>query len=63
MDSSHQSVDVVLIIVESERGARRRRYAKALHHRHGAMMSRPYGDSFLVENGADVMGMDMIENK
>ncbi len=46
-----------------ERGARGRRHAEALHHRHRAVVAGADGDAFVIEDGAEVVRVDAIERE
>src|SRR6266436_63303 len=60
---SRQHVNFFFCVVESKRSARGCRHIEPLHHRLRAMMPGTHGDAFLIEDGANVVRMDIIDNE
>jgi len=58
-----QRVNLLLRIVESQRGTRRGRNSKALHQGLGAVVTGPNGDTPLVEDRTNVVGMNTIQDE
>ena len=63
MKGIDQRVDLFERVVESEGSASGRGNAVAIHQRLGAVVSGPDGDAFLIDDRADVMGMDSFEDE
>ena len=61
--AGHQRVDLLPGVVEGEGGARRGRDAEAVHHRLRAVMPRADRDPLVVEDRADVVGVDAVEDE
>ena len=58
-----KQIHIRLIVVDKEAGSNRRSRAKHAHQRLGAVVPRPHVDIALVENLADVVGMNPPECK
>jgi len=63
MQTAHHHVDLFRCIVKRKRSPRRRRHAETLHHGHGAMMAGPHCDTLLIQNRADVVGVNVIDHE
>jgi hypothetical protein len=63
MDSGEQGVYLLGRVVHPERGSGGCRDTESLHERLCAMVSSTNGDAFLVEDRADVMWMNPIEDE
>src|SRR6266478_7192426 len=63
LNSAHQNVNLFLRIVESKRGAGGSRDLEPLHHGLSTMVAGTYCDSFLVQDGADVVRVHLIDYK
>src|SRR5687768_15498128 len=63
MKSAHESVNLFGRIIEREGSARSCRNTETFHQRLGAMMAGANGDTFAIEDGADVVRMYSLQDK
>src|SRR5882724_1885482 len=63
LNGPRQHVDFFSRVVKSKRRARSRGNIKTLHYRLGAMMAGAYSNAFLIKDGADVMWMNIVNDK
>ena len=63
MDGLDHYVDLRCSVIKRERRPHRGRHAEALHYRHRAVMSGTYGNALLIENRADVVRMNVIDDE
>src|SRR6478736_9170518 len=63
LDATRQSINFFPGVVEAERGARGGGNAEAQHHRLCAVVPGADGDAFLIEDRADVVGVNVLYDK
>src|SRR6202158_3688430 len=63
LDRACQNVHLLFRVVESKRRTRRGWYVKSLHHRLGTMMPGTNSDALLIQNRADVVRMNVVNDK
>ena len=63
MDGPHQGIHFLFCIIKGPRRPRGGRHSEALHHRHGAVMACADRDPLLIQDRADVMGVNAVKDE
>ena len=62
-DRLGQRVDIALVVIDPEGGARRRREIELVHQRLGAVVAGAHGDIVLIQEAGDVVRMNAVDGK
>ena len=63
LQRGRQRVDVVVVVVQRQRGPRRRRHAEPIHQRLAAMVAGADGHALAIENRPHVVRVHAVEDE